>query len=231
MIDLAEASMIDRSLREKWHSLITMYHTDRAAAADEGETMQAKAVRINEAYRELKTCALALLDISALWADIRSQTARVLSTAWEGHGSVRATAIVDHIPCIAIPLVHTYSGVHGDLRVSSEAGWARAHRGTVRFFGICTYCIQLLSHVMTVPMRRLALRQVIYRRSFFSWSGTKSEPEPPRYDFVKPMKAQDPRGRIEFMPPYDVAPGAVGSILSKALVSCHAGSQSLRLED
>jgi hypothetical protein len=80
-------------------------------------------------------------------------------------------------------------------------------------------------------MRRLALRQVIYRRSFFSWAGTKSEPEPPRYDFVKPMKAQDPRGRIEFMPPYDVAPGAMGSILSKALVSCHAGSQSLRLED
>ena len=54
MIDPAVAVIVDKGLREKWHSLITMYHSDRAAE-DAGGAMQAKAARINEAYRELKT--------------------------------------------------------------------------------------------------------------------------------------------------------------------------------
>ena len=51
------------------------------------------------------------------------------------------------------------------------------------------------------------------------------QPEPPKYDFVTPMKAQDPRGRIEFLRPRDVPPGALGTLLSQVLVS-HSASRA-----
>lgn len=77
---------------------------------------------------------------------------------------------------------------------------------------------------MILIVRRLAPRQLACRRTFFSWPGNKSQPETtpeqePNYDFVERTRSQDPRARIEYMRPYDVSPGAVGSILSQALVS------------
>ena len=59
MVDSEQTVKIDKSLREQWHSLMTIYHTDKLAA-DAEESLQAKATRINAAYQELRTCESAL---------------------------------------------------------------------------------------------------------------------------------------------------------------------------